>query len=579
LREFSLAGIHRGALALALAWVVLGQPAHALVGSQSGPSIYEGTDINAWLGAGRFYGAGYTGTRAVVGAIDGGHVWSGHETLGQVNTFIDARSVLSQPGFGGAGVLGDVDRHATWVGAMLVGRGASAYQAGIAPGATLWSGAIANHWVGTPYTTDFFWTNGNALTEPYATMLLRGVDGRRADVVNSSWAGYGDTRGDSEFSIALDGIARASGRTLVFSAGNAGPAANSLSFPASGYNSIVVGALTDERHGYRQVAPSSSRGLQDYSGPDGFLPASRARVDLVAPGEGFTLAYYGGSSGGNRNGSAGESAGNLYVGNVGGTSFSAALVSGGATLLNDLAYDRFAGNDWAHDGQVIKAVMLNSARKTVGWSNLTSHDADGVWRTHQALDAAAGAGAMDLDRAFDQFTAGTTDLPGDGGGAVAAIGWDHGMLAEGGQANYFFTDPLLAGSRFSATLNWFVGRSWLGSTVAGELIGRDDSFTDLSLELFFADPTGGLRLVAASDTPTLNTEHLVVDLAQGGDYVLRVTWEGERYDLADNAWQTYGLAWEGIAAVPEAGTGLLLGLGLAALAWRRGLPRRRIRLS
>ena len=62
--------------------------------------------------------------------------------------------------------------------------------------------------------------------------------------------------------------------------------------------------------------------------------------------------------------------------------------------------------------RVIKAVLLNSADKTPGWDNgqsLQRFNGTTLLRTTQGLDYTVGAGRMNLTRAWDQFTAATTD--------------------------------------------------------------------------------------------------------------------------------------------------------------------------
>ena len=100
---------------------------------------FTGTvEIPSYLGAERFYDAGYTGTRAVMANIEAGRVWNGHETLSHVQLIPTTGSVL-----------GEFDRHATWVVFVMGGRPTdpdNLYQRGMAPDAELFSGAIATGW-------------------------------------------------------------------------------------------------------------------------------------------------------------------------------------------------------------------------------------------------------------------------------------------------------------------------------------------------------------------------------------------------------------------------------------------------
>jgi Subtilase family len=564
-----ISGLKAWSLALGL---LVYQPAWCIVSSNSGTTVTNGYSINEFVGADRFYAEGYTGTRATIINVEGGHIWDAPAALSHVQTFLDARYIYQGNGLN-AGALGEYDRHAAWVGAIIGGRGTEVYQQGIAYGADLWSGAVATDWYGAAPTNLWGWSRGYAFTEPYAAALLRGVNGRKADVANSSWGAADDKVGGNVFSLAMDGIAKASARTIVFSSMNNGPAGNSIGYPQSGYNTIVVGALGNDLDGYRTIADFSSRSPSDYAGPDGAVPGVRARVDIVAPGQNITSpAYYGGVGGGNRTGVDSSGGATDWISwNLQGTSFSAPIVAAGATLLNDVAYDRFSANEHSHDGQVIKAVLLNSARKTDRWDNGQYVDATGVIRTSQALDYTYGAGVLDLDQAFDQFTAGTTDLPGlTPSGQVDKLGWDYGVIDQWGDADYTFDQVLMQGSSMTATLNWFVGRSWQGNESGGAILTSDDYFTNLSLQLFLLDDTQGDMLMAESDADYLNTEHLSLSIGQTGRYKLRVHWVGERYDLTGNDAQTYALAWANVpSAVPEPSAWMLVFGGLVVLVARQ----------
>ena len=80
-------------------------------GDQPGP-FTASTNINALLGADRFYDAGITGTNAVMANIEAGYAWNGHETLTHVQEIPKGTSA----------VLGEADRHATWVTMLMGGR-------------------------------------------------------------------------------------------------------------------------------------------------------------------------------------------------------------------------------------------------------------------------------------------------------------------------------------------------------------------------------------------------------------------------------------------------------------------------
>lgn len=562
-----------------------------ITSSNAGPNPLNGLNINDFVGADRFYNAGYTGTRTVVGNVEAGHIWNGHESLSHVNTFVQGNGPFP------AGQLGQFDFHATWVGQTIAGRtGGGApnanLQEGIAHGATLWSGAIATTWLpvgNRKFATSFNFNSGFAFATPYQTFMQNGIAGRTADVINSSW-GFTNPGGYDEFAGTIDGLTQANRKIVVISAGNAGPNPNTVGSPGAGFNSIVVGATSADTSNpaYSNVASFSSRSPQDYQGPDGFAAGARARVDILAPGANMTLAFYGGTTGGNADGTdptAGSGA--FYSSNQAGTSFAAPVVAGGAALLVDAAYDRFTANIAnAIDGNVVKAVLLNSADKLAGWNNGQTVVND-VVTTTQALDFAQGAGQMNLDKAFDQYLGGVTDVAGTSGGTdLGALGWDWGTVNENQFNDYVFSQQLLGGSNFTATLNWYVHTVFAGVVQEGQgtpqlptgsLLVGDDNFTNLALELYRVTDTGDI-LTAISNAAFINTEHFSFAIPETGNYKLRVNWMGERYDLGSNdTTENYGLAWSGTfaanATAPEPGalSFLILSVPVAGVLYRRRL--------
>ncbi len=355
---------------------------------------------------------------------------------------------------------------------------------------------------------------------------------------------------------------------MTASAGNSGPGNNTVGAPATAYNVISVGSSGPDTTNYSTVSNYSSRGPSHYFGPDGYFENVRAKIDLLAPGQGLTVAHYGGQTGGNWNGSHTGGGVDAYNVNVSGTSFAAPAVAAGAALLVDVGRDVFSGGN-SIDARIIKSVLQTSAEKFTDWNNAMALQGDGSYLTSQGLDYAQGAGQMNLTDAYHVFTGGTTDLSGDGGGDIAEVGWDMGVVTASSANQYFFADQLLGGSTITATLNWFVHREFLSIDPAGEIDAPDLAFSDLSLDLYRVVDGSIGTLVARSDTKFLNVEHFSLLLPETGFYALQVNYLGKRYNLSnDGAFEQYGLSWSA-TPVPEPATLLALAGGLALLRRKR----------
>lgn len=541
-----------GASAILLVGVVGGQEAAAII--TSGTNGFNGSYVNDLVGANRLYNAGFTGTSSIVANIEAGLVWNGHDTLGHVTTQIV-----------GTGANGGVDRHATWCGQTIAGRstlGLPNLERGIAYGATLWSGAVATSWNGAAYTGSFNTTTASEMT-PYRTAFLTGVNGQTADVINSSWGsgGVGQT-GFTIRTVALDSLSNQTGKLIVFSAGNDGPNPNTVGDPAVGANIFSVGALHFDGAAFSTIANFSSRGPQSWYNPNTGLtvPNSKAPVDISAPGDTLTLAFYGGTTGGNTGGAA-SGGPDFFSFNVQGTSFAAPIVAGGAALLIDAARGMNVAPKGT-DARVVKAVMMNSTDKPAGWTNNPTNPG-GVWTTSQGLDWVYGAGALNLNRGFDQMFAGDRDVAGTGGGTIQPIGWDYGQVSNGSPNNYLFNSVLQAGSPFAATLNWFSNDLFNFTTLTGAAAG---SLFDLNLQLLRGTP-GNETLVAQSIATNGNlTEHIYFTIPTTDNYFLRVVFGGTIYNFTGDALsEEYGLAW----SVPAPSSVVVLVAGIGCIGRRR----------
>jgi len=582
----------------AAAWIAAIHPAGAqlVLGDARGTflsGIYPGTteDPLDWAndasGAAIFYNSGYFGERAVIANVEGGYIWSGHEVFDR--SAIPAGS----PGAGAAitefvaapGVAGQTDYHATMVGHILAGTGYVEGTAGgsltyagmgMAPFAQLWSGAIATAFSETDIGS--FETTTESVLAPYKA-FFRGIDGRKADVINSSWGGTGDGAAVSDEMLTLDALAREN-PTVAFVAAAGNGDAGQVSSPGSGFNNIAVGSLG----GASFLTPStfSSRGAADFFNPEendgaGLLHTGvRAAVDLSAPGEQLFLAAYLGPTGALQflpEITQDPSPAGLYFINQDGTSFSAPTVAGGIALLKDVAMGpAFALAEEAFDTRVIKSVLMASSKSTDGWDNGQATATDGVVRTTQALDFATGAGALDLTAAAGVYLlSGTRDVPGSTGGSIAVSGWDFGAVAPGQSNAYAFDSALTEGVILTVSLNWFAGTSIDTSSD----LGRGLTFTDLNLEIGLVNDGVFATLVAESATVYNNTEFLRIGIPSDGQYAVRVTFHGLVYGPSPASPEPYGLAWATAQPVPEPSTVLLFAtaLAIACLCWQRRFRR------
>jgi subtilisin family serine protease len=517
------------------------------------PGKYSGASIADYIGASRFYAAGYTGQNTVTANVEAGHIWggaSGHETL----QFMPDDE---QHFFTADGADGGVDRHATWVGMILGGRGTAGYQTGLAYGTDLRSGAIATNWALTPPNwSNSFIASWRTVFGAYDNFFA----GDPADVINSSW-GVTDAKGTALFTMVADSFSvQCPQTTLVVSAGNSGPGTNTVSGPASGWNSISVGALAnDGANRYNAIASFSSRGPQSYYDPVyGTVSGVRAAVDLVAPGDNLTSAYYGGTTGGNR-GNTADGGTDSYSAGVTGTSFSAPIVAGGVALLKSASKGQGLPTT-SLDSRVVRAVLMNSADKDLpGWNNGQTV-VNGVVTTTQSLDWTLGAGRLDLNTAYDQYLSGTTDVAGLSGGEILVQGWDYGQVdAIGAHNDYTFTQELLGGSFLDVTLSWFRHR-----TAADIAVTKDVAFANLDIDVYDAAFTS---LIATSKSLYNSSEELHFTIPADGYYGLRVRYAGQMFGSVVG--EEYGLAWSATAVPEPGGLAVIAAAGLCFLAYRR----------
>jgi hypothetical protein len=530
-------------------------------------TINTGQYINDDIGATTFYANGFTGTSAIIANIEGGYIWNQ-----QILTSQDTVE------FSDPSITGQVDLHATAVGSVLNGNvpfdgflilNNTLYPVsvldGIAPNAQVWSGAIATQWFdvgGGQYSTSFDISNASFST-PYVEAMVTGVPqagGQTADVITSSWDTSASPDGNNFISVTLDALANKGGKTLVIAAGNAGPGSNTVNAPASGTNAIVVGALQSDSTtpAFSQIADFSSVSPTDFfvpADPDGNtgteLSGVRARIDITAPGTDMILAYYGGNTGG---GAFGSGTPNPDTGLIAypfaGTSFAAPIVASGAGLVVDAGKTLFPNDPRAIDGRVVKAVLMNSATKPQGWNNGQTNTSYGAILTTQSVDYQYGAGILNLNQAWAQFTGGTTDVvnnsgaPTLAGGIVQPTGWTFGQITH--QINhravvkYQFDESEAAGSMLTTTLDWYSDE--ITKNGPAGLDATYGSFDNLDLSVYLVSATQH-TLIAQSASLYNSVEQLYFALPSTGVYEIDVTENNYLWNFVGDTSTYFGLAW------------------------------------
>ena len=529
--------------------------------------------VNELVGGSIFYSSGFLGESTIIGNVEAGFVWGGHEVFNRVGLPIGPaiEQQISAPG-----VTGQLDFHATMVGHVLAGTGYVAASGtssggysylgvGMAPHARLWSGAIA-----TSYATGISeigsFSSSPASTIPVYRQFFQGISGTSPDVINSSFGGSDPPAMEPE-SLAIDALAYQNPNvTFVAAAGNADTEA--VSAPGNVYNGITVGSVGGTN--FRTPSDFSSRGAVDYYNPvtSTTVAGVRAAVDIAAPGELNVLAAYLGPTGGlaplttiTQNPSPTD----RYFFDQGGTSFASPTVAGGIALMKDAAKSWWMGMPGtALDSRVIKAVLMATSDRTDGWNNGQA-TVNGVVRTTQSLDWATGAGALDLETAGLTYIEGNTiDVGGLGGGTIGLKGWDYGSVGVNAFNDYTFSSTLSSPSELQVSLNWFARGAFDNATDTG----TRSAFANLDLQVWSIADGVFNSLVAESTSLYNNAEFLRFTLTGAGQYGLRVLSPGMTYD-ANAATEpvtseTYGLSWN-MVVVPEPSAAALATIG-AALA-------------
>lgn len=515
-----------------------------------------------------FYYYKFYGQNTTVANVEAGTAWFEHTLFTQSNvggTYL------------GTGALGTVKNHATSVASIISGsvefvedeNGGATFPIwlGIAPKSTIYSGAIATQFIVDEKGEESFDITGLSLYTTYHNFFVTNP----VDVINSSWGATYNSIAEDEVTPILDAFAKQNAlTTFVAAAGNAGPAANSVGSPAMGFNCISVGAYDNiDKTG---IAEFSSRGPSDFYNPitKEIIKGVRAAVDISTSG-----VYI---SGANYDEAATPDKDSIIF--ASGTSFAAPLVSGVVSLMKSVSYDLEAKGTWINsdgrDSRVIKAVMLNAAKKPSDWDNgqIVKDDVkfktpfgqgiyaeqtfNNVVTTSQGLDYNYGAGLVNAEETFVEY---------------ANHQW---MLAEiqyGDKAYIEFNTPVWAGYTVTTTLTWFADAQTAAifsadsPDVPVDFTVESKSFSNLDLEIWLITELGE-KAIAISNSVYNSVEHLNILLEQGGTLRICVSFFDMVYGNAKDNKETFALAWN--VAVPEASNlATILGILAFALALSR----------
>ncbi len=282
-------------------------------------------------------------------------------------------------------------------------------------------------------------------------------------IINQSFIFTGvDEVGMTTIHRFYDNYADQYGALFISGAGNSG----SVSPPSTMYNGISVGAVGVT------LSPLS----------DG-----RSKPDLIAPG--------------------------------GLSSYSTPYVSGAAAVLVQSALRGDGGADTtaASDMRTVKALLLNGAVKTEGWTHTAT----------RPLDTTVGAGVLNVDRAQRLLAGGQHAVTTTTGVAANAahpppagltvpiasyVGWNFGAITNTNSVDtidhYFFRLSAADSASFTltSTLVWNRGRNLTG-------------INNLELYLYNYDTA---QIVAVSTSTVDNVEHLYLPGLTPGRYVLQV---------------------------------------------------------
>jgi hypothetical protein len=195
------------------------------------------------------------------------------------------------------------------------------------------------------------------------TVITPGPNGVLGSISNNSWGNGLNSNAYDSYAAQFDGFVQDASAgvnidpiCLVFSAGNSGPGALTLTRPKAAKNLIAVGNSENIR---TEIGGASADNIDDLRGSSSRGPTADGRIkpDVIAPGSYIT---------GSRAGSGGSVSGNVDA-NVSysvGTSHAAPQVAGAAALFTQFWKNSFGGSN--PSPALIKAAVINSGQEMNG---------------------------------------------------------------------------------------------------------------------------------------------------------------------------------------------------------------------
>lgn len=403
------------------------------------------------IGATELWQQGHLGEGVVVATLDTGadaaHPDLGPKWRGGDNSWFDPYGQYAAPY--------DAHGHGTQVLGLILGGDAGGSSIGVAPAA---------QWIAARIFDNTGTARYSAIHQAYQWVLDPDGDPAVDDapqVVNNSW---GLTQAvnicDNEFEAAIE-VLRAADIAVVFSAGNAGPAAATSLSPANYAQSLSVGAVDEQL----AVANFSSRGPSACGGT--------VYPTLVAPGVNVRTSDL----------TFGGLIPDAYI-DVAGTSFAVAQVAGGVALLKSAVPQASAAQ--------IETALRDSAIDigSIGADNDSGHGMLDLDAAQQALAQAPAPQPGSLQLAAENYGVS------EGGGQISLV-----VNRVGGSSGAVSVDYATADGSASAGLDYLAAAGTLnfadGETSRSFAVTiLDDALVegDETLAVLLSQPGGGAAL-------------------------------------------------------------------------------------